>query len=109
MKDLGINISFIPDLNAVQYDMPMEFKIFDGSELKKIGGVIFEGISKGRPHILIDKNATKKETQSMIAWVRRVLNRAIYDTGTYDSRVSGAQISVIWEYGLPKERYGDGC
>jgi len=103
MKGLEVNVSFIPNLDAIKCTMPMTFKVIEGRELKKVGGVVFASTSEGRPHVLIDKNATKEEAQNMIDWVRRVINPATHNIGTQTTnRAGGAQISVVWKYDLPR-------
>jgi len=71
MKNLEINVSFIPKLNAVKCAIP--FGNFYDQKLEKIGRVVFANKLTGRSHIVIDENATGEEVQDMIDWVRRIL------------------------------------
>ena len=75
MKDLEVNVSFIPNLKAVQYNMP--FGIFYGPGLEKISGIVYASTLTGRPHVLIDENATEAEAQDTIKWARGVLKKGV--------------------------------
>jgi len=79
MKGLEINVSFIPNLSAVQRTMP--FEILYGPRLEGIGGIALTSTTTGRFHVVIDGNATGEEVQDTINWVRRGL-RLRYDTDT---------------------------
>ena len=73
MKNLEINVSFIPNLNAVQCAIPIEISY--GPGLEGIGGIVFVSKLTGRSHVLIDKDATGEEVQDTINWVRGVLQK----------------------------------
>jgi len=75
MKNLVINVSFIPNLNAGQYTLPLAEEVFYGPGLRKVGWVVYEGALTGRPHVVIDENATEEEVQDMTEWVRGVMSK----------------------------------
>ena len=75
MKNLEINVSFIPISSIAKYPVPFVEEVFYGPGLKKIGRVVFENASPWRSHIILDENATGEEVQEIIEWVRGVLKK----------------------------------
>ena len=71
MESLEINVSFVPNLNAVLYAM-----LLDIPGLEKVAKIVFASKLIGRSHVVINENATGEEVQDMINWVRGVLKSA---------------------------------
>jgi len=75
MKSSKINVSYVPNINAVQCTMP--FGVLYGSGVEKISGIIYVSTLSGRPHVLIDENTTEKEAQDTVDWAHGVLNKGV--------------------------------